>query len=80
MRMVEVIWNSRFLGGLSYFFLDPMGNAANGVSGFLNLDVTMKFNTYQEFSYKNQTAYNIALNKPSQFSFYNYGVELNLKF
>ena len=75
-----VIWNSRSLGGLSYFFLDPMGNAANGVSGFLNLDVTMKFNTYQEFSYKKQTAYNIALNKPSQFSSYNYGVELNIKF
>jgi len=75
-----VIWNSSSLGSFSYFLLDPMGSATNGISGFLNLDVTMKFNTYQEFSYKNQTAYNIALNKPSQFSSYNYGVELNIKF
>ena len=51
-------------------------------SGFDSLDlaVNMNFNTYQESSYMNQTAYNKALNKPTQFTSYNYGVELNFKF
>ncbi len=75
-----VIWSSAYLGNVSYFFLDPLGNAANGVGDFLNLDSALTFKTYQESSYQNQMAYNTALNKPDQFSSYNYGVQLNIKF
>ena len=75
-----VIWGSKSLGSISYFFLDPMGNAAQGVSEFLDLNVTMKFNTYQELAYRGQERYNLAISKPAQFNSFNYGVELNLKF
>lgn len=74
------IWGYQSLGSFSYFLLDPMGNAAQGISDFLDLSVTMKFNTYQEAAYQSQDMYNISLNKPTQFSSYNYGFELNFEF
>ncbi len=75
-----VIWNSKYLGNVSYFFLDPMGNMAEGISDFLDLSVTMKFNTYQESSYVDQDRYNVALSKPVQFNDFHYGVVLNFEF
>ena len=75
-----VIWNSKYLGNISYFFLDPMGNMAEGISDFLDLSVTMKFNTYQESTYVDQDSYNVALSKPVQFNDFHYGVVLNFEF
>ena len=46
-----VIFGSRSLGNISYFFLDPLGNIAHGMRDVLktfhiNLDVTMTIQTY----------------------------------
>ncbi|MDP3464537.1 MAG: DUF3943 domain-containing protein [Sulfuricurvum sp.] len=48
-----VIFGSRTLGNISYFFLDPLGNIAHGMKGILktfniDLDVTMTIQTYPQ--------------------------------
>ncbi|MEA3370765.1 MAG: DUF3943 domain-containing protein [Campylobacterota bacterium] len=75
-----LIWGSSSLGNVSYFFLNPMGRAAEGLSDWLNISVTMKFETYQENRMIMQEQYNVSLNKPYQFSNFNYGVLINLEF
>lgn len=75
-----LIWGFSSLGNVSYFFLNPMGRAAEGLSDWLNISVTMKFETYQENRMIMQEQYNVSLNKPYQFSNFNYGVLINLEF
>ncbi len=75
-----VIWGSKSLGNVSYFLLNPMGQAADGLSDWLNISVTMKFETYQESTSVRQEQYNVSLNKPYQFSNFNYGIIVNLEF
>jgi hypothetical protein len=75
-----LLFGYQSLGNISYFFLDPMGRMAQGISEFLDLSVTMRFQTYQELSYINQDMYSVYLNKPSQFSNFNYGVMFNFEF
>ena len=75
-----LIWGSSSLGNISYFLLNPMGRAADGLSEWLNINVTMKFETYQELTMLKQEQYNISLNKPYQFDSFNYGVMINLEF
>ena len=46
-----LIWGSSILGNVSYFFLDPMGNIADGISGMLkrynrDMSVTMTLQNY----------------------------------
>ena len=75
-----IIWGSKSLGNVSYFFLNPMGRMAEGLSEWLDLSVTMKFETYQETTMIRQEQYNISLNKPYQFDSFNYGIIINLEF
>jgi len=75
-----MIWGSRSLGNVSYFFLNPMGRMAESLSSWLNIEVTMRFETYQEGTNRRQEYYNVTLNKPYQFTNYNYGVIVNLEF
>ena len=55
-----VIWGSKTLGSVSYFFLDPMGNIAQGLSESLDIYVTMEFanfsryNDHSQFRYSNE--------------------------
>ena len=75
-----IVWGSTSLGNVSYFFLNPMGRMAEGLSDWLDLRVTMKFETYQETTMIRQEQYNVSLNKPYQFDSFNYGVLINLEF
>ena len=75
-----IIWGSSSLGNISYFFLNPMGQIAEGLSDWLDLSVTMRFETYQETTIIKQKQYNVSLNKPYQFDSFNYGVIINLEF
>jgi len=43
------IWGSKGLGSFSYFWLDPMGSMAGGLSDFFDLDVTMEFATFSRY-------------------------------
>ncbi len=75
-----VIWNSKSLGNVSYFFLNPIGNISNGLSNFFDIELTMKFQTYQKSNNIKQTEYSHFINKPTQFSHFNYGVIFNFEF
>jgi hypothetical protein len=75
-----LIWNSRYLGNISYFFLDPMGNMAHGIEDFLDLQASMHFTAYQENAYMYQNNYDIFINKPYQFRGYNYGIVLDIRY
>lgn len=75
-----IIWGSKYLGNVSYLLLNPMGRAAEGLSNWLDISVTMKFETYQESTMIRQEHYNVSLNKPYQFNNFNYGVIINLEF
>jgi len=54
-----MIWGSSSLGNISYFFLNPMGQMADGLSEWLDLSITMKFETYQETTMIRQEQYNV---------------------
>lgn len=75
-----LVFNSRYLGNVSYFLLNPMGRIADGLGGFLNLDITMRFQTYQPFNSQNKENYNRNINTPTQFAKFDYGVIINLEF
>ncbi len=75
-----IIWGSSSLGNVSYFLLNPMGQMADGLSDWLNISATMKFETYQTSNMLAQEQYNVSLNKPYQFEGFNYGVIINLEF
>ena len=74
-----VIWGSKGLGSVSYFFLDPMGNIAQGLSEALNIYVTMEFanfshcNDLSQFRYSNEQAEHA---EPVRFQDRDYGVML----
>jgi len=74
------VWGYQGLGSFSYFLLDPMGNMADGLSEWLDISVTMKFQTYQPLNDIKQHSYNTWLNKPSSFRPSNYGFSVNLAF
>jgi len=75
-----IIWGSKSLGNVSYVLLNPMGRAAESLSEWLGISVTMKYQTFQENTILQQEQYNISLNKPLEFSNVNYGVIINLEF
>jgi hypothetical protein len=75
-----LLFNSRTLGNISYFLLNPMGRMANGMSQFFDLDVTVRFQTYQAFNSKAQRDYIRVINTPTQFASFDYGVVIDLKF
>lgn len=75
-----LVWGSRYLGNISYAFLDPMGRLAQNLSDLVDTEVTMRYTTYQTSEYMAQNNHNRALEKPSQFSSYNYGFVIDFKF
>ena len=75
-----LVFGSKYLGNFSYFAIDPLGNIADGIGGFIGASVTMRFQTYQPYNNKAQTSYDKALQKPEQFSSYDYGVIINLEY
>jgi len=75
-----LVWGSRTLGNISYAFLDPMGRLAQTLSDLINTEVTMHYTTYQQGIYVAQNNYNRDINKPNQFSSFNYGLIINFKF
>jgi len=75
-----LVLNSKILGNISYFFLNPFGSMANGISSWLDMSVTMKFQTYQVNNSKENLQYNEIIQKPVEISHYDYGVTLNLEF
>jgi len=75
-----LVFNSRYLGNISYFFLNPMGRIADGLGGFLGMSVTMKFQTYQPINSQEKRSYNKSINTPQQFAKFDYGVIIDLEF
>jgi hypothetical protein len=75
-----LIYGSRVLGNISYCLLDPMGRIAEGIGGFLDLDVTLRYQTYQPYNYQKQEIYDKVINKPVEFDALNYGFILNIEF
>jgi hypothetical protein len=75
-----IIWGSKYLGNISYFFLNPFGRMANGMESLLNLSVSMRFETYQQTSYMAHKEYNNMISKPTQFRNPYYGVLMNFEF
>ena len=70
-----VIWGSKGLGSFSYFWLDPMGSIAGGLSSTFDISVTMEFATFShydevQFRYSNEQA------DPVRFQDRDYGVML----
>ncbi len=74
------ILSSKYLGNFAYFAIDPLGNIANSIGGFFDISLTMRFQTYQLYNSRKLSNYNKALQKPQQFSNYDYGVIINLEY
>jgi hypothetical protein len=75
-----LIWNNQSLGNISYFLLNPIGNVSDGLSKFFDVNVTMRFKTYQPLYSIKQNNYNQLINKPTQFSNFEYSLILNFEF
>jgi hypothetical protein len=75
-----LIWGNKTLGSISYFFLDPIGNVSHGLSGFFDVSVTMRFQTYNSVFSQEKIEYDTFINTPHQFAQYDYGVVLDFKF
>jgi len=71
-----IIWGSKGLGSFSYFWLDPMGNIAGGLSGFLNVSVTMEFANFQRYQDQSQFRYSNDQAYPERFNDRDYGFML----
>ena len=70
------IWGSRGLGSFSYFWLDPMGNIAGGLSGLLDIYVTLEFSSFQRYQDESQFRYSNDQADPVRFQDRDYGVML----
>lgn len=75
-----LVMGSKILGNISYFFINPFGNMANGIGNLLGISTTVKFQTYQLYNDKLQNTYNMMINKPKQFSQNSYGVYINFEY
>jgi len=74
------VWGSRTLGSISYFFINPFGNMAQGVENLLGISTTVRYQTYQVYNDTSQANYNLMLNKPKQFSQNGYGLYINFEY
>ena len=70
------IWGSKSFGSFSYFWLDPMGNIAGGLSDWLNVSVTMEFSTFQRYKDPSQFRYSNDQADPVRFQDRDYGIML----
>lgn len=75
-----IIWGSKTLGNVSYFFLDPIGTVATNLSELFDVSVTMRFQTYQSAISQNREEYNTYINRPPEFAQFDYGVIIDFKF
>ena len=71
-----IIWGSKGLGSFSYFWLDPMGNIAGGLSDFLDVSVTMEFANFQRYQDQSQFRYSNDQAYPERFQDRDYGFML----
>ena len=71
-----VIWGSKGLGSFSYFWLDPMGNMAQGLSETFDIYVTMEFANFSHHNDLSQFRYSNEQADPVRFQDRDYGVML----
>lgn len=70
------IWGFQGLGSFSYFWLDPMGSIAGGLSDMLDISVTMEFATFERYQDNSQFRYSNDQANPVRFEDRDYGVML----
>jgi len=68
-----VIWGSKGLGSFSYFWLDPMGQIAGGLSETFDVSVTMEFATFERYDDFSQFRYSNDQGDPVRFEDRDYG-------
>jgi hypothetical protein len=74
------VLDSRILGNISYFLLNPIGNISNGLSEILNLQATLRFQTYQShYSVYEQKRY-IYQEGPTALNGQDFSLVLNIEF
>lgn len=71
-----VIWGSKALGSFSYFWLDPMGRMAGGLSDLFDVSVTMRFESYSRHADLSQFRYANEQAQPVRFQDRDYGFML----
>ncbi len=79
-----MVWGSRILGNVSYFFLNPMGSMANGISGILQdynseMRVTMTVQTYPRSDDISQFRFGDPVDSPVRFKDRDYGFLITLE-
>lgn len=70
------LWGFKGLGSFSYFWLDPMGNIAGGLSDMLNVSVTMEFSNFQHYQDPSHFRYSNDQADPVRFQDRDYGFML----
>ncbi|WP_428739031.1 DUF3943 domain-containing protein [Sulfurimonas sp.] len=74
------VLDSKILGNISYFLLNPIGNISNGLSDFFDVSATLRFETYQpRYSIEQQNRYIYQI-KPIETKYQDFGVILNINF
>ncbi|MFT7859743.1 MAG: DUF3943 domain-containing protein [Sulfurimonas sp.] len=74
------VFNSKTLGSISYFLLNPMGNIANGLSEFFDIKATLRYEVYQPQYSLQQQRYYISQERPIISRNQEFGVVLNINF
>ena len=73
-----IIWGSKTLGNISYFFLNPIGRITSSLDNFFDLEITFR---YQVFNHNNNYYSNIAPALQNiDYTPDGYGVILDMKF
>ena len=74
------VFNSKTLGSISYFLLNPIGNISNGLSELFNIHATLRYETYQaHYSIQREYQY-IFQEKPTLTRDQNFALILNIDF
>ncbi len=79
-----MVWGSGILGNVSYFFLNPMGNIANGMTALLQhynseMRVTMTLQTYPRADDISQFRFGDPVDNPLRFKDRDYGFLITLE-
>ncbi len=70
------IWGFKGLGSFSYFWLDPMGSMAGGLSDLFNISMTMEFSNFTHYADLSQFRYSNDQADPVRFQDRDYGFML----
>lgn len=73
------IWGFKGLGSFSYFWLDPMGRMARGMSDIFDVSVTMSFENYSHSTDISQFRYTNQYTDPVRFQDRDYGFILTFQ-